>query len=432
MHFVVSFTTALCFVTVQQVRAETIAATAPLRTANDAAKPIDPKLLGKLAAGLASKDERSAALAALAKLLAEKKDGVTDFGPVLKPLFKLAGWGGEARYNARAAEDLLVRIGSPAVPLLKQRLQSADAHDRRVAVELLVRIGPPNATLVALLRPLLADKDSYVRKAAIEGLGVVGPTAKEAIDDLERVATRDPDLLRRVAARIALIHVAGASHERLRALTDFLEMKETGAEGPKGEKNGPQSPQEAAVFAASALADLEHKARAAERQLLAALKHSNHGIRINAAAALGRIGANSPKTVAALIEVLKNDPEREARRAAASSLGDIGPKAKAALPALSAALKGDGKGGWWVAADALGKIGGTEVVPLLVEALANPDADIRHTSIKALGNLGVVAKPAVMALEKASQHDPRALNRTAAIRALQKIDQAIRNAKRLD
>jgi HEAT repeat protein len=403
---------------------------APDRPPPADSKPIDPEVLRKLAAALKSKDyeERSAALKALETLLAVKRDDLTDFKPVLEPLFSLAGWGGIARDNARLAEDLLVRIGRPALPLLNQRLKAEDAHDRRVAAELLVRIGPLDASLVALLRPLLADRDAYVRRAAIDGLGMVGAPAKGAVKDLETVATNDPNYLRRVSARVALIRIAGASEERVRALAAFLEpMKPLRDPTDKGyEPDADLAPQ----FAASQLGELREKASAAIPQLLAALKHTDAGVRVNAAAALGRVGAfNSPESIAALIDTLKNDLEREARRSAAGSLGEIGPKAKSAIPALRTALKGDGKGGWWVAADALGKIGGAEVVPALVEGLASPDDGVCSTSMKSLGNLGAIAKPAIMALEKARQEDPRPDNRAVAAEALQRIEQAIEKMK---
>jgi len=388
-----------------------------LESKDDGADVNDAKVFAELAASLGSKNhkERTAALASLAKLVAVKKDGFAEFSPVVEPLFNLAGWGGVAREKARVAEDLIVRIGNVASPLLMQRLKSTQAHDRRVAAELLTRIGPPDASLVSLLRPLLSDPDGFVRKAAIEGLGVVGTPAKEAVDDLEQVAINDSILPRRVGACIALIHVTGASEERVRALAAFLELTEP-CDG-------------AAAFAASALGDLGPKARVAEPQLLAALKHVDGQVRVNSAAALGQVGANSPESVTALIELLKNDPEREARRSAAGALGAIGPQAKAAVPALRVALKGDGQGGWWVVADALARIGGEEVVPVLVEALANPDEGIRRTAMKGLGNLGTLARPAVTALEKSRQEDPRESNRAAAAEALRKIEQEVQKEK---
>lgn len=369
----------------------------------------DKKVLSELAGSLRSKSgkEHTAALESLKKLVAANKGDSPSYLPLIEPLFNLAGWGGIARENASAAEDLIVRIGGPARPLLLERLQSTKSHDRRVAAELLVRIGPPDASLAALLRPLLSDPDGYVRKAAIEGLGVVGPEAEESVDELERVAINDTILPRRVGARIALIQVIGASDDRVRALAEFLTLTEP-CDG-------------AAAYAASALGALGDKARAAEPQLCTALKHADGQVRVNSATALGRVGVNSPEAVAALIEILKNDTAREARRSAAGALGAIGPQAKAAIPALRAALQGDEKGGWWVAADALARIGGADVVPALVEALANPDGDIRRAAVKGLGNLGAVATSAVRALEKAREEDPIDRNRAAAAEALRKI-----------
>ena len=88
-------------------------------------------------------------------------------------------------------------------------------------------------------------------------------------------------------------------------------------------------------------------------------------------------------------------------------------------------------GGWWVAADALGKIGGGtgRVVPALIEALANPNDDVRLTAMKGLGSLGVVAKPARMALEKASREETGKSNRAAAADALRKIEEALETMK---
>jgi HEAT repeat protein len=323
---------------------------------------------------------------------------------------------------------LLVRIGKPAIPMLRLRLQSEDAHDRWVAAELVVRIGPLDASLAALLRPLLADRDSYVRRIAIEGLATVGAPAKGAIKDLEAIATNDLNPTRRVSARVALIRIAGASVERVRALADLLEpMTYINEPMAKDRKGGLDY--ESARFAASELGRLGLEANAATRKLLAALKHTDAGIRGGAASALGEVGANSPEAVAALLDILKNDPQRETRRTAAGSLGKIGPKAKAAIPTLRTALIGDGERGWWIAAEALGKIGGADVVPVLVEALTNPDEGIRHTSMIWLGNLGSLAKSAVKDLEKAAKTDARDFNRTAAREALRKIELASRETK---
>ncbi len=78
-------------------------------------------------------------------------------------------------------------------------------------------------------------------------------------------------------------------------------------------------------------------------------------------------------------------------------------------------------GGWWVAAEALGKIGGAEAVPALVEGLESPDDDIRQVAIRQLGELGPISKPAVAALAKLQREDPQKRNRSAAAATLAKI-----------
>src|SRR5262245_36159860 len=88
----------------------------------------DAELIRELGRSLGSKNhaERTAALESLQKLVATGKNDAPDYGPLIKPLFNLAGWGGLARENASAAEDLIVRIGGPPRPLLLLRLKSEE------------------------------------------------------------------------------------------------------------------------------------------------------------------------------------------------------------------------------------------------------------------------------------------------------------------
>jgi HEAT repeat protein len=209
-----------------------------------------------------------------------------------------------------------------------------------------------------------------------------------------------------VTACVALIHIAGPSEERVSALADLLRLKEP-CDGAAG-------------YAASELGKLGRQAKSAAPQLLDALKHTDAQVRVDAADALGRVGADPKKAVPALIGLLKDDPEREVRRSAAGALGEWGPAAVSAVPALRKALQGKG-GGWWVAADAIGKIGGPDAVPALVEALEGKDDDVRLTAIKRLGDLGSAAASAAEALKKAQQDDSRESNRKAAAAALKKI-----------
>jgi HEAT repeat protein len=368
--------------------------------------PIDPKLIAKLAEQLRSKnfEELTAALTALEELVPAKGAGKMDFGPVIEPLFDNSGWGGPGWKEAHRAEELIVRIGVQAAPTLRRRLGSSDAHDRRVAAELVARVEPPSPALTELLRPLLADRDRFVRRAAIQGLGAQGPAAKEAISDLEKESA-DPIRTNRVMACVALIHIAGPSEKRVGALADLLLLR----------KNTEDN---AAAYAASELSKLGQQAHSAAPQLLAALKYPD--VRYAAAYALGPVGADPDKAVPALLAMLKDETERERRRTLAVSLGEFGPAAASALPALREALRGEG-GGWWVAAEAIGKIGGPDAVPALVEALQNKNEDVRGTAIQWLGKLDGADASTIEALKKAQKDDPQERNRKYAAEALKKI-----------
>ena len=371
----------------------------------DVAVPIDPKILAELAKQLRSQkfDERSAALAALEKLVPPGGAGDMDFQPVIEPLFEQCGWGGEAEKDARRAEELIARIGGQAAPFLRRRLESAEPRERRVAARLVARVEPPGPVLTELLRPLLADGDWEVRRWAIEGLGAQGPAAKSAISDLEKEGA-DPTRVNRVSACVALIHIAGPSEQRVGALADLLRLKK-------------EPDDEAAVFAAMELARLGREAHPAAPQLLAALKLP--GVRYAAAEALGPVGADPDVAVPVLIALLKNEEDDGGRLAVARALGNFGPAAASALPALRETLRSVGGGGW-PAAEAIGKIGGPDAVPALVEALQSKDDQVRLTAIQGLGNLGGAAAPAVEALKKVRKDDPHPWNRKAAA-ALEKI-----------
>ena len=268
----------------------------------------------------------------------------------------------------------------------------------------MARIEPPGPDLTDELRPLLGDGDWEVRRAAIQGLGAQGAAAKAAISDLEKECM-DPNRVNRVDAAVALIHIAGPSEERVGALADLLRLKKDPAD-------------DAASYAAMELGRLGRQGHSAAPQLLAALKYPD--VRYAAAEALGPVGADPDVAVPALITMLKNEEDRGGRPALAGALGNFGRAAATAIPALRESLRDDGSGGW-LAAEAIGKIGGSDVVPALVEALGSKDDNIRLAAIQGLGNLGGAAASSVEALRKAQRNDPHEWNRKAAAAALEKI-----------
>ncbi|HUT14593.1 MAG TPA: HEAT repeat domain-containing protein [Thermoguttaceae bacterium] len=284
------------------------------------------KLLGKQ---LNSRDwnEEAAAIRSTNALIEEcPKAELHKLSPLVEPLFSKVGWGGIARDQANQAAELIARIGGPAVPFLVEKFQSPESHDRWCAIEILGRIGEPDAPVISVVRPMLHDKDAYVRRVAIDTLAALGSRARPAVEDLEKVLT-DSTPNNRIRGHAALIRITGEAGGHIEAIAEHLkshDMREFEAS-----------------FAAATLGGFGAAARPVESHLRAALKHPHAQVRVDAAAALGAIGAESEETIVALIGQLREDRELEARRSSASALGKIGPAAKAAVPALSEVLESE-------------------------------------------------------------------------------------------
>jgi HEAT repeat protein len=143
-------------------------------------------------------------------------------------------------------------------------------------------------------------------------------------------------------------------------------------------------------------------------------------VRYAAALALGPVGADPDKAVPALLAMLKDEPEGENKYIWAMALGAFGRAAAPAVPALRETLRGHGDRGW-VTAEAIGKIGGPDAVPALVEALQNKDEQVRGIAMQWLGKLGGADASTIEALKKAQKDDPQERNRKYAAEALKKI-----------
>jgi HEAT repeat protein len=68
---------------------------------------------------------------------------------------------------------------------------------------------PPSSQSVASLLGELSDPSPLVRERAATELGELGPTALEALPDLKRLASDDPDEEVRRASRFAVFNVRG-------------------------------------------------------------------------------------------------------------------------------------------------------------------------------------------------------------------------------
>jgi HEAT repeat protein len=291
---------------------------------------------------------------------------------------------------------------------------------------------------VALLLPLLKEKDEGVRSGASSALGKLGsPTATKSLIE---VIEKDTAQVRRVAiGALALIADPAAEETLERSLISQQTDNEARAQAALG--LGRIASPKAIATLITALTDFDLRvqdaaiaglARAGERAvepLLAALRSNNAEVRIQAARALERIA--SPRANAGLRAAL-NDSNIDVKKAAISALGfkdnrevveplaallsdpdgSIASEAADALAkigapsreALTRVLTGNNDTAAFYAARALSQQG-SEVVPLLEKASERPGAT-RWSAI-ALGNIG--GQPSVDALKRIAQStDPDA------------------------
>ncbi len=178
----------------------------------------------------------------------------------------------------------------------------------------------------------LGSPDALVRCAAAHALGAIGPEASEAVPLLGRVLCHDTKRGPRIEASLALLKMAPAIQTVVTELTGAL-----GDRDPLVRMN-----------AVAALSRLGAAARPAIPALVKAVNNKSNqknlgmspfNIRERAALALGRVSAGSVDAVPALTAALLEAHTHQMRLAAVSGLGYVGPPARAAAPLLHALLQ---------------------------------------------------------------------------------------------
>src|SRR5262245_42454869 len=264
---------------------------------------------------------------------------------------------------------------------------------------------------IANLVKQLKDKDASTRSRAARALEKIDPSAKDAVPVLIDALKEKQDVTIPPVAAKALGRLGSAA---VPALTEALEIKDGKVQ----------------AYAALALKQIGPDAKPAVSALIEVVKKSKdpaNSARLNARAALGKIGSGAKEAVPTLSDATKEKPATSAGRlAAVIALGQIGPEAKAAAPTLIDLLgEEDTKAGplRLEAARALGQIGagaGEEATSALVALVENKKLGAsRIVAINALGQIGAPAKNAVEALKKASED---AEVKAAATKALEKIE----------
>jgi HEAT repeat protein len=307
------------------------------------------------------------------------------------------------RYAARA----LRRIGSGAVPVLRQALSDENHLIRVRAAALLWEIAKDKVAVNALCVGLRA-KDTQIQLEAVLAIREIGPDAEQAIPALvdtfgsptsEETRSHAEKALARFGRRSlpALLSALGHQDWRIRMhAASTLGLMPDNVECSLPSLVGLLEDPSPLVRrkAARSIGSFESRAALAVPNLRRALRDDE--VRGYAAVALGDIGPAAYSAVPDLIESLE-DTTNGSRDKAAIALGKIGERAAAAIPALKKALRAEDANIRWSAANALGQIKGAAAttVPALTEALSDEDMFVRYFAAQSLARYGPDAREAV-------------------------------------
>ena len=260
----------------------------------------------------------------------------------------------ERQEAAEALGDIAAPEGLPA-------LVDAAINDESTAVQLSAETALHKIGTDELIELLLNHEDPLVREAAADGLRVVG--SSRAVDPLRQALSSDVDARVRLATVKALEKIGGERAE-------------------EGLLQAALSDEDQGVRERSVLALGKNKAAWTVAEVATLLRSdADPVIRAAAAWSLGEIQV--PGALLPLVEARSDDPVEAVRQAAAEAL------LKWDRNALIRVLEeSDNPEERATAARLLGELGDVRAAPALVEALDDPDADVRQAALDALKSLG--------------------------------------------
>ena len=168
-------------------------------------------------------------------------------------------------------------------------------------------------------------------------------------------------------------------------------------------------------LAVVALAELGVSPSKRVAALSAALRDPYARVRRRAARALGDFGSHTLPALPLLVAGLR-DPDPSVRRDSAGTVGRLGPAAHSAAPGLVQLLGEPETRTRVVAATALKRLG-RAAIPVVVQGLANPDAELRGRCVTLLGQMAPDDAAVAMAL--------RVVANDADAEVRQRVDEAL-------
>jgi HEAT repeat protein len=324
--------------------------------------------------------------------------------------------------DARRRQAVVMLIDSRAGPkvsvvfpgFVKELREHPDVAVRAKIVELLPKYKDKGDDVTTAIRAALtSDKDAKVRTAAVVALGKLDRMGFSGVPDLT-AALKDKDAGPRAAAAEALGDFsridAEIARDAIPALTQAVSDPETSVR----------------LQAAFAIGRMGAVAESSVPTLAAALaKEKDLAVRKEIVKSLGGMGTAAAPAASAILKLLHDD-NAEIRQAAALGLSKIGPEASTALPELLKAARDRDKSVRCHAIHAIGSLGkpAMSAIPELIEILRKDEvADVRVAAIEELAAFGPDAKAAIDALNTAAR-DGRPAIREAAQEALKKIQQS--------
>jgi len=341
-----------------------------------------------------------------------------DSVPILLPRKSVASEQ-EARYRASSTRTDRAAALTSLVGVSRENLGIQPQY-----ISLLTRVALDRQ---ALLSGSKVDEAQELRGIAIQALGQIGSSAaRDALGDISGKAADEPEIRR--AALSQLFRLSSPREEDRtvlrRALNDLdPTVREVAARGVILV----QDTASAETVARLAVEDMSIAVRSAAIQALAALgrssdrsvvigllKDANAAIRLEAAAALGRMGQDATAT-SALVEMIRTEMDTSAREAAIYSIAKTSLDGDRDLIAaeLINAIRTGPESIQRAAAVSLGQIGGKEAVhelQILLMDRKKPEL-VRVAAAEALGQLK--SKSSLQQLRKAASGDSPGLRRAA-------------------
>jgi HEAT repeat protein len=326
---------------------------------------------------------------------------------------------------------VLMKFGpsaSPAVPALIERLADEDRNDRAEFVDLLVEIGP---AAVGPLAAALSDDSPLRRARAALALGRIGTAAKAAGPALT-AALKDPAVEVRVAAAEAL-WLSAEDAAAVAALADGLAADD----------------RDLRLRCARFLGRMGPAARAAVPALVKSLADRSQSpgpavplVAASAAEALGRIGPDARAAAPALRDVLRLPEERDSRGRntdpfnirvlrvhAAVALVRLGAETDLALSSLTSVLSfahhHPGPPALYGTVVAILERHETAVVPWAIRALDEENEGIRAAAVHLFVRFTTVPKEVVPRLRRLARADESLDVRRLALLALVRSGEAL-------